>query len=128
MIVDSLTIRRKFLEHSEEIHQLKGTKKVLEVLFSWLGFYDIVFEEIFPNTFGFDSPYELDSISRIFDNKCSQCSRLNIMMKHDNISDGLKDTVISIVKWNTPYKVEAFVYYNGEASGTFDNTFANQFL
>lgn len=127
MIVDSITIRRKFLKYSEKMHQLKGTTKVFEILFSWLGFYDIVFEEVFPNTYGFDSAYKLDSTSRIFDSKCTQCSRLNIMMKHDSISDGLKDTVTSIINWNTPYKVETFVYYNGESAGTFDDTFSNQF-
>jgi Phage tail protein (Tail_P2_I) len=128
MIVNSLMIRRKVLQHAEELHQYKGTRKAFEILFTWLGFYDIVFEEIFPTGFGFDSGLGFDNAARTFDNKCSQCSRLNIMMKHDSLSDGLKETVLSIIKWGTPYRVDPYVYYNGEASGTFDGTFDKTFL
>lgn len=124
-----LDIRRKILLYAERLHQHKGTTQALETIFYWLGFYDITFEEVFPTYFSFDIVIEFDNANRHFDNKCSQCSILNIMMNHDNLTNELKDVVKRVVRWGVPWRVLTFVFYNGDTSGIgiFDDTFDDTF-
>ncbi|GAB4493100.1 MAG: hypothetical protein OHK0045_21970 [Raineya sp.] len=126
MLITSTQIRQKSTLYAERLHQHKGTTKALEILFTWLGFYDIVFEEIFDSTFGFDVG-NFDANNRNFDGKCSRCARLNIYLTHNNLNDDLIAVVNSIVAWGVPLNVVTYTYYNGDFASIFDNTFDETF-
>ncbi len=125
-MITALAIRQKTLQYAEKLHQHKGTIKPYQLIFAWLGFYDILFVEIFELAEGFDS-VGFDDSARTFDGKCSKCARQNIFLKHDQLNEDLKNSVRSIIKWNSPLNVETYVYYNNDTMGIFDKTFDKTF-
>lgn len=93
-------IRRSILQKILRLYQIKGTKRALTILFSWIGM-SVAITEI-PNNFGFDSPRTFDDPVRRFDMRCSGCSDYNIDLTGPSLTDELLAAITSILTFNNP--------------------------
>jgi hypothetical protein len=76
-----LALRRKLVQYSTRLYNLKGTKRSYELMFKLLGFTSVTITEFSPSG-GFDSDLTLDDPERTFDsgNNCATCSGYDLYL------------------------------------------------
>lgn len=110
-------IRRAIQHYILRYWQIKGTKKFLESLLSFIGFNVSLTE--FYSSYSFDSPVTFDDDDRRFDMKCQPCSDYKLDLSRIGGGTGAMTpteiaAVLSIVTTNQPINaVLKGIWYNG---------------
>lgn len=106
--------RKKIIELSNRIYEIKGTLKSYRVMLMMLGFTGVVIEEIY-KTYGFDSAVTLDDPERFFDMGCLPCSEYNLRLSGGVvINDELRKTIYRIDEFLAPINaIRKDIFING---------------
>lgn len=110
--------RRSFIKIIVSLYKIRGTRRCIDLMFSWLNFTSVTVTEIDPPEGGFDSSDTFDSPVRTFDSGCPTCSNYTIEIVGVAVSltmDQIR-AIYTIIVFNQPINADlTLLTYNGVA-------------
>lgn len=116
LLGEGIDKRRKLIQFSNSLYNLKGTPRLIRIMLKWLGFDTVTIQEFFKNS-SFDSDTTFDSNSRpTFDNFCDPCFDYSIFLTGSVVIDqNILQSIFNILKFNEPVNATLrTVVYNGD--------------
>ena len=124
------TMRRRLIKNIIKLYQIRGTERVFDILFRWIGI-DSYTLTIRDENRGFDNDLEtLDSVNRTFDSALLNCASIVIELTGTApMSPAFVQLVTSILNFNLPITVEVeSITYNGiTLTYSFNSSFSSAF-
>lgn len=131
VVTDAVAMRRRIIQFSQQIYNIKSTALSYEILLRMLGFATVTIQE-FVITSGFDSDFTFDEESRVFDGSDKNCTEYTVSLTGVIIiTDAVNAAVFRIIEFLEPVNADLReVLYNGApiepvspGIGIFDSTF-----